>query len=680
MIKAIRAKDFLSWETLDFVLLPGTTLIEGWNNDDETPEGSGKSSILNALCWGLYGSIPKDAKTDDVIREGAKGCEVEIEFTDGLKIFRSRKPNEVYLHYPKSDNKTKGKDAKETQALIEAAFGMSFETFCQSVYFSQNYPNKFITAPEVEKAKILSEIQDLSIFDRARKDAAERLKHSEHAELLVTKDIHVFEQSRNLIDGKITDLVRLRESFTQEKNRKVSQFETMILKLSKELESLIEQSKSSNVEELIKSQEEAATKLEKLNDQKSKLNSDLNNVESQFKLRDKLVLHIKRRKADLEEEKKSIESLKAKIERKKREILELNIQIDQFKIEAHELSAYLENPKDQKCPTCGQDWKGDPKHFDKEIDRANGRLEAAKRQMNEKMRELLEYKDSLEGEASVPENINLELQMLEKELSEMKVTDRYAVEAEIELIESSISILKLTSKRVAEYITKQQGLDHSIMSKHKELERELQALEEEQNKSTQSFDDAVLAAETERDGFLTQLSRLSGELAVTKAQSARLSTLKDGFKSVKSFVFQGLLEEVNRKANRYLTELFEQPVKINFSNMGDEGELSKITAEVTIDGISRGLGLYSGGQARRIQLAVDLALSDIVGSRSGKPLNLLILDEAFKDLSEVSMEKMLKLLETRKGSVLLIEHNSLFKQIVRNSFKVELTDGISRSV
>ena len=101
---------------------------------------------------------------------------------------------------------------------------------------------------------------------------------------------------------------------------------------------------------------------------------------------------------------------------------------------------------------------------------------------------------------------------------------------------------------------------------------------------------------------------------------------------------------------------------------------------MTLDGIRRPLGLYSGGQFRRIQLAVDFAISDIIASRSKSPISLKILDESFKDLSESSMEKLLRLLEQQKGGTILIEHNSIFKSIVNNVFSVEFKDGISRSI
>ena len=164
----VKAKNFLSWEYLEFEIGQGITLIDGFNHDDGSSEGSGKSAILSAIAWGGYGEIPKDANVDEVIRHGQKSCEVRLEHDD-FTIVRSRGPNDLCVYYPGKDKPYRGKDARETQKHIEKLLGMTFKTFCQSIYFPQNYPNKFVTANQEDKGRILSEILDLEQFDRARK-------------------------------------------------------------------------------------------------------------------------------------------------------------------------------------------------------------------------------------------------------------------------------------------------------------------------------------------------------------------------------------------------------------------------------------------------------------------------------------------------------------------------------
>ena len=154
-------------------------------------------------------------------------------------------------------------------------------------------------------------------------------------------------------------------------------------------------------------------------------------------------------------------------------------------------------------------------------------------------------------------------------------------------------------------------------------------------------------------------------------------TIKDGLKEVKSLSFQQLLNELNERTNYYLNELFDQSISIVFSNIGTDGETSKIETILTIAGEPRKLGLFSGGQTRRIMLAVDLAISDIIHSRKGLEDRLLILDEYFKDLSQESIEKICKLLSSLNKNVIMIEHNTILRSLANNVINVEYKNGES---
>ena len=201
MIKSISAKNFLSWENLSFNVSSGVTLIDGWNDDDQTSEGSGKSAVLNAVSWCLYGKLPKDAKIDEVIRDGQKSCKVSVVLDSGDLVVRSRGPNDLYLQ--RDGSKIKGSTANETQKLIEEYVGLSFDAFCQVHYFAQNYDKKFLQSNQEDKSKILSEIQDLNLFDKARKEAHELLKKEEASLKDITHQIELEKKELNSIDLQI---------------------------------------------------------------------------------------------------------------------------------------------------------------------------------------------------------------------------------------------------------------------------------------------------------------------------------------------------------------------------------------------------------------------------------------------------------------------------------------------
>ena len=562
MFSKIKATNFLSWKELEFTFKPGITLLTGWNHQDGNSEGSGKSSIPNALTWGLFGCVPKAVNLEDVIHTGQKSCQVVITLTDNTEIIRTRKPNELYI---KNSDGTivKGTDAKDTQKLIENLIGMSFETFCQSIYSPQNYQNKFITANEEQKAKILSELQDLSIFDRASKKSNETLRTSK--EDLAKFETNLIHQSSmlKLYLEQFTTFCTLSDSFDNDK--------------LVQLDNIIERGDA--------------------------LGSQLKEVEAE-----QLSLH-------------SIDSVTDRykaLETTQGFLNECNNKlylIEQLKLQ--KANAIVS----KKCYACNQtlpDYCGD--------------------------------------DIQVPDN---------KEL----LTQKLLLEEELNM--TGIELTSLLNKKALSdrLVERKEGLIAQCRQLNKEVSR------------IESMNNPYLAKIEEFNGKTETAKRIIEQLGHRITQKtneiSHLQFLKEGFKEIKSYVFQGLLNELNNKTNTYLKELFDITAHISFGNVSEEGDISKIVTTVVLDGYERSLGLLSGGQFRRVQLAVDFALADIVAERAKNPINIRILDEVMKDLSEGSQSKVVDILQRMGGSTVVIEHNSLIKNIVNEIYHIEYKDGVS---
>lgn len=722
----IIARNFLSWSDLEFEIGPGVTLISGFNHDDQTSEGSGKSAILNALSWGLYGKIPKDANIDEVIKEGEKSASVQITHPR-FSIVRERGPNDLY--FVLEDGKPRrGSSAIVTQKEIEKLIGMSFETFCQSIYFAQNYPNKFITANQENKAKILSEILDLDQFDRARKVAADRIKTKKEQLIGAKKDVEKFQTNINWATSSVTeveislvefeaqkvrtikdlleeiekvqgDAAYFEKSFQESKDKELKEFKNYIAQNAEELESV--RVKIRELEQEFKGILDAD-----LNNEKSELELFMENSES---LRQKKGLELVGIESSIKDQDKKVKDLSAlaealvkkdqAIKELKRDLEDRNKDVEHYR---HEYFKLIEpNPDPEKCPTCGQNWDGNLEHRDKEINSARLALARAEKvfQSFEKQIESLKFekKDLIQT-----------IKFLNDEITLWVKPDAGTLSEEMKTLTNQILEYKNRIKKIESILVlkAQNRTKHAVLAEKKlNLSKEHSRLDEEQDKieektpdkelerfyeQMQKIEDRIIKEDSEEPISLkkkltearNKLQSLHGEavgatLAVggLEAEIIQLEALREGYKEVKAYTFDNTLAQLSKKANAYLNELFSQPVKLKFKN-----EDFKIETTVTIDGKERTLGLYSGGQFRRIDLATALALSDLVTSRVGNLFNLLILDEFFKDLSEVSMERVLKILENRKTPTLLIEHNSVFSGIVNNTVEVELRSGVSRRV
>lgn len=634
MIKSLIAENFLSWERLEFDFTPGITSIEGFNYDDGTQEGSGKSAILNALSWSLFGKIPKDVKVDEVVREGQTSAHVRLILEDGRHIVRSRKPNDLYIELP-NGNIIRGKDSRETQVLIESILGLSFEAFCQSVYFAQNFPKKFISATEKERADIISEIQDLKQFDHARKKVMESLNKQESLVNSISNELKLIDSKVSATEGQIENTLKLIKSFFEEKNQELDRLNSFLIKLGGQQYELEQDQSTYTDQELDDNLKEVDSAIEAMTDAK-------NNI----------VVQIKSQQNRIQERQKYLAQMKASVERMEKTIRGIEGKII---LKTETLETFVNSPK-KTCPQCGSfmDEQHSIKHqkdLREELAALGDDLASAQ---NEKSLQV-PPEEALED---VERDYKQELAEIDGDLTQAKTLRMNVLE---------------TQKEVRGQEVRRQTISNEIKSLTQRIEeverREPTALNENQKKGLEKLNEllAIRSNETHR-------------LEEAQRHQSRLRILKDAFKDVKAFVFTSVLEELTRASNSYISELFEVPVQIHFTNEDDSGDLSKIDIQVEIEGVRRSLGLYSGGQFKRIELSVDLALSSIISSRSQNPFQIRCFDEPFQNLSEASMERAINLFSRLKGTTLLIEHNSVAKSICNQIFKIEFRDGVSRRV
>ena len=84
-VKTIEAQNFRSFSHFKLELNDlGLTLLNGQNTgiDSERTNGSGKSSVIYAMIYALYGETPDGAKSDEVIKNDVgKNCFAKVVFT-----------------------------------------------------------------------------------------------------------------------------------------------------------------------------------------------------------------------------------------------------------------------------------------------------------------------------------------------------------------------------------------------------------------------------------------------------------------------------------------------------------------------------------------------------------------------------------------------------------------------
>jgi len=161
--------------------------------------GAGKSSIIDAITWALWGEsrvkARKDGGTqDDIIHQGQNEAQVEFEFAVGHQQFRvlrrRARPKKAggagvtNLHlyiYNVGDEQPRlldGDTITQTQRKIEEILHMDYETFTNSAYLRQGHADEFTTATPGDRKKVLANILGLEVYEglerRARELVAQR--------------------------------------------------------------------------------------------------------------------------------------------------------------------------------------------------------------------------------------------------------------------------------------------------------------------------------------------------------------------------------------------------------------------------------------------------------------------------------------------------------------------------
>lgn len=702
MLNKIVAKNFLSWKDLSFNVVTGVTMLDGFNKDDQTQEGCGKSAVLNSICWGVFGKIPKDANIDDVIKDGEDSCEVTLEFSNGDYIFRSRGPNELYLM--SNGSKIKGKDLRETQRLIEEYVGCNFETFCQSTYFAQNYDKKFLSANQEEKGKLLSNIQNLQIFDKARTETMSLLKKANENVIKVESELLV---ANNNVNNTVSN-IKLIQSFIDQKVQKHQELKTQLESQKNSLEasvSLTEQSVRQTISQLnnidlnlvdgslnqlIKNQSECQQRLSDINYQISQKDT----IKKQVQLREAEGYRLAGKYEELLSKIESFKDVKnhPQYNRLLSEITKYSQvssspEVLRLQKKQVELQNFIANPS-KICPSCGSELKNlDTSHVAAElqstesyihqiITSAKETVASCELEMSKLSTELLSESKKLEEDC---QKILLELSSINEFLDGNKLESdglmpQYnSIKDELNKISLEINALNSLKIQHASLSSQVQSQTNTLNSQRAQLDSVLKNMDLFVNIDLSEDLAKLEQSKANLAQYESNKQSIESILDKSKKHIEKLEILKDGFKDIKSYVFNTAINELNYRTQLYLNKLFEVPASIRFTN-----DDQKIECEIKINGQTRGLGLLSGGQNRRANLAVDLALSDIVSYRKSSKLNLLVFDEYFKDLSEINMEKCLNLLKEKKCPILLVEHNSIFKNIVDNVFYMELENGTTR--
>jgi len=213
------------------------TLVLGENLDlggDGSRNGTGKTTIINALSYALYGQALTNIRRDNLINKtNGKNMLVSLDFSvngQNYRVERGRKPN-ILRFYVNSEEKQASDDSqgdsRETQDAIESVLGMTHDMF-RHILALNTYTEPFLSLKANDQRGIIEQLLGITLLS----ERAEKIKELNRA----TKDaiaqeemrIRAVQEANKRIEEQISSLEKRRTLWINKQAEDVRGFETAI--------------------------------------------------------------------------------------------------------------------------------------------------------------------------------------------------------------------------------------------------------------------------------------------------------------------------------------------------------------------------------------------------------------------------------------------------------------------
>lgn len=200
-------KNFLAYRSPDPVRFDGIHLacLTGAN-------GAGKSSMLDAITWALWGKA-RAKRDSDLVHMGQSEMHIQLDFEQEGTIYRvirrlSRKKQSVgtldlFSLVDGELNTLSEPSMRETQTKINRLLRLDYETFVHSAFLQQGKADAFTTKAPAQRKQILSDILGLEQWEKHEEAAKAKLKE-------ITNELNVIEARIRDIQDELAKEPRLK--------------------------------------------------------------------------------------------------------------------------------------------------------------------------------------------------------------------------------------------------------------------------------------------------------------------------------------------------------------------------------------------------------------------------------------------------------------------------------------
>lgn len=697
MIKEIELINFRSHEKTKLKFEEGNNIFVGIS-------GSGKSSVLDAICFGLYGTIPKIQKRKIKISELIRNkpalqdsAFVRVCFVVDEKNYEVIR--ELYLDRSstaelREEGRLIAVNPAQVGEAITNLLKIDYDLFSQVIYAEQNNIDHFLNLPPGNRMSSIDELLKLSKFETIRSrtiSIANKFKNQKEVKESILSN---FDETR-IREEKLEQEKYLggQEGALDALDKQISSYEK---------ESLIKGKILFDLEEKKKLNESLRKKIIELSTQVSIFETELKEVpEGELAETERELSDLKKQLENLELEERERELAISRFETKLKlieENIEEKIQAEKFvkefdliefnkskgelydlertllEKEVHKKSLQsaisgLESPT-KTCPTCDQKITEERRNIlleNKKIEANELELEmtaikkeiSAKKQRLEELKSDFEKFELLDKRLSLWKNLESEENQLKKEVSSLKEERK-----ELGPLRKRYFGLSELCEKLKNYNSKKKKLSElkkELFSAESEMkkvffdETELEEFVKEMNKiklkltefglereykQNQIRDRKQILAKIEKD--LEIIEKTKQELAFFDYSHQTLTNFSDTLIEVQELLRSEFVETLNEVMNEIWEYVYpyEDYVGIRFRIESRDYLLQLCDLRNNWINVE---GFSSGGERAIASLVMRIALAIVLAPK----MKLLILDEPTHNLDSNTIKKLTEILRTK---------------------------------
>jgi DNA repair exonuclease SbcCD ATPase subunit len=340
--------------------------------------------------------------------------------------------------------------------------------------------------------------------------------------------------------------------------------------------------------------------------------------------------------------------------------------------EVAKIRAEKEHIEKAQCPTCMQVWVGDT---------ATAKIANAELNIQAFIQEALKQKAIIDQKPVHEENLARLLKIREGVSSEIVALQEQRAALDAEKYQLMNDASAQNEANSAKYRAEEEAIKEKSRSVLNELNQGLKTLEIDLSaKETQRNSYLIAAAQYEKElNSLNEIiAKKQGELTSKGAELEKIKqqiiVAQETKRMIKAYVFQTFQETLDA-IGVAASDILAGVPNMNTSTIYFEGcketksgtIKDEVVAIINMGGTNEiPIKSLSGGEETTTHLAVDLAVIDVIESKSAKGANFYFMDEPFEGLDTLCKEnvlEILKSLDTNK-TIIMVDHSSELKEMV----------------